>query len=121
MSGGQYTQARSSNRIWCLPLGRRRVPATWCATVVPIPLMRRTLALAVLITLAACGGEDSSEPPVERPPSGVSEEAVTRIQQLDDCEALQREFDIGERNGGERGLFFMNLADARMEEIGCYG
>lgn len=69
--------------------------------------MRRAL-LALLVLVGACGGGD--EPDTNR--------AVTeRIEALEDCAALQEEFDRADRNGRTD---YMEEADSRMREIGCY-
>ena len=76
--------------------------------------MRRCIAvLAAAVALSACssGGE------ADRP---GSPEVYERIAGLEDCAALQQEFDTAEANGGETGTAYMKAADERMQELGCY-
>jgi hypothetical protein len=55
-----------------------------------------------------------------------------RIAKMTDCNALQEQFDLAEqtsqRPGGpagatwsEIGIAYMQAADARMKDVGCYG
>lgn len=41
-----------------------------------------------------------------------------RIERTTDCAALQDEFDVADRNGN---VSYMEAADRRMRELGCYG
>lgn len=60
-----------------------------------------------MLTLAGCGSGREGNPDV-----------YDRIARLDDCDALQREFDIADDNNNTD---YMRAADARMQELGCYG
>lgn len=76
---------------------------------------RRILtAAAVALLLASCSSSSDDMP------ADASQGVVDRIEALDDCDQLQAEFDQADENGGEVGTFYMETADARMREAGCY-
>lgn len=86
--------------------------------------MKRS-AVVVLVVLAlvvaGCGDDDVND--VSDLPDGASREVVARINSLTDCEDLQAEFDQADENRSieaEVGTFYMQVADDRMHEVGCY-
>jgi hypothetical protein len=85
-----------------------------------------TLAF-VLLALAGCGSSDATNAPRTGNPA-----VYERIASETDCAALQHEFDTADVNhtrdlGRDRldladvDVAYMNAADDRMREIGCYG
>lgn len=87
--------------------------------------MRHALTvLACLLAVAGCGGGDSGAEP--RP---GSPDVYERIAGLEDCAALQEEFDTASANHdraeagseqAEAATAYMQAADERMREVGCY-
>lgn len=88
--------------------------------------MRRLTAVVVLtFTLVACtGGTDGTGG--SRP--GL-DEIYSRIETSRDCDGLQAEFDAADRNheatragsrNAEISLSYMEAADKRMRQVGCY-
>ena len=83
--------------------------------------MRRTTLMAMAVMLIGCGGGEGR----------LGEESVyERIESLDDCTALQAEFDTAMSNAEARqpgdelraaSLDYAEAADDRMREVGCYG
>lgn len=90
--------------------------------------------LAAVVALAGCGTSGSgSETPAttaeneDRPGSAA---VYQRIESMTDCDALQRQFDIAGDNAdrmhdagqtADIPMSYMDAADARMKEVGCYG
>lgn len=77
--------------------------------------MTRSLVLAAVLALAACGPDPA---PTPAPPDPASSPALARIRALDDCFQLQAEFDTAAANNN---VTFMHAADDRMNALGCYG
>jgi hypothetical protein len=85
--------------------------------------MKRTItALALGLTLTACGGS-----PAER---RGDPEVYARIESMDDCKQLQRQFDVfvkhhdhdlehGRLDEAQDDTAYMDAADARMKAVGC--
>jgi hypothetical protein len=93
----------------------------------------------VALLLAACGDDDDTSADSETTTTAPAESTTTvgpgdpavyqRIASLTDCTMLQAEFDQAEENNGrvpagsdqaEWTLAYMEAADARMQEVGCY-
>ena len=78
--------------------------------------MKRMIVILALL-LAGCGGSDRPGDPA----------VYERIAGLSDCSQLQEQFNLAERThqrGGEwgpSGTAYMEAADKRMREVGCYG
>ena len=84
--------------------------------------MKRSAVVGVVLLglMAGCGDEvnDTSDPP-----DGASREVVARINGTTDCRELQAEFDQADENRAveaEVSTFYMQVADDRMHEVGCY-
>ena len=88
----------------------------------------RTLALAIAAAMAlvACGRGDDSDTG-DRPGNPA---VHSRIEQADDCATVQGEFDQASENNElaepgtqqfDQTLGYMEAADARLDELGCYG
>lgn len=102
--------------------------------------MKRLAWIVCLGVLVACGsdGDDGSEvvPVPTTPPADTTTDTtdttnpvIARINSLTDCEALQDEFDQAAENNEredpgtptfELTTSYMEAADTRMAEIGCY-
>lgn len=92
-----------------------------------------TLCLVVVVAITAGCGSSSSEPDpgIVSNTARVGDPAVyARIDASTSCTELQREFDIASDNttriqadGGDAtiSISYMEAADVRMREIGCYG
>jgi hypothetical protein len=86
------------------------------------------VAAAALTGCGQTNGSQSQERKAEtRPGSAV---VYQRIEAMTDCAALQKQFDIADRNtkrmqdsGQEASvpISYMEAADARMQELTCYG
>jgi hypothetical protein len=78
------------------------------------------LAGFLLVTVVACGGGTPSQP--QAPAARPGDPAVyERIERLTDCAALQREFDIADSGPpSDWKVPYMEAADKRMRELGCY-
>jgi hypothetical protein len=90
--------------------------------------VRRSLPLLTLaaVVLTGCGGEPSLEDYADE--YGGNTAVYERIAGLDNCAALQREFDTASANNerAESGtsqhketLGYMTAAQDRMESVGC--
>lgn len=74
--------------------------------------MRTLLAAGgVVLILAGCSAPAE---PVGNP------EVLERIGGMEDCTALQQEFDTADASSGEAATAYMKAADERMREVGCY-
>ena len=95
------------------------------------------LALLAALALAGCGNtaNDNSAAPSQKPAAETrpgSAVVYQRIEALTNCSALQRQFDIADRNHEiqkdrgnlslmEASTSYMEASNARMEELGCFG
>lgn len=93
--------------------------------------MRLVVVCLVLIATSGCGTSDSPSTAVDNNERTVGNPAVyARIDSMTSCTSLQREFDIAGDNtdaahaSGDDAtipMSYMNAADNRMREVGCYG
>lgn len=105
--------------------------------------MRRAAIVALMLVAACSSGGGKTQPTTTTTststnpgPSvsivennGLAEDVVERIKTSTSCSDLQHEFDTAFANRerypsgsvqAQRGTKYMELADARMQEIGCY-